>query len=917
MRTLIFLIAALVLNGVMYASSDEIRSAEQAAQNGEVKTAIIKLKNLLQENPEDAEARFSLGKIYIKAGEIASAEKELRRAQQLGMPVEKVAELILDAYVSQGKFDEVMNYLGRYQTSESRLQATFHAFEGIVKLSRKQEARAKELFDQAVGLDANNLRATLGLASYYIGQNQDQEALKLLSAFLDQDSSNVRVLALRGELLRKAGKLDEAEKDYLQVLNLNPNFSQARLGLAFIQATRKDPDAVLATIEKLPAQFQKSPVSKYLTGLSWYLKQDMDKAEENLQEVLKFVPDHVQTHLLSGIIYYSRENWQLAESHLSRAHKQFSGNTSIIKLLASTYLKLEQPDKAESLLKPHLLKTTQPDAQLLALLGTTYLQQGNNTQAQEMFNKAIAAAPDQSALKTRLAFGLLAGGDTDKAISTLETVVDVGEDQIQADVLLVMSHLRAGNHDQAISISEKMQSRYQDSPIPYNLTGLALLSAQKYPEADRAFVKSLEIDPEFEVAIINRARNALAAGNEAGAEKFFNDALEKNSRNTTALLALAEVARKRGDNDLRENYLQKVLDVQSGNLVAVSQMAEMLIQRKEPLKALSLIAGISGNTENNPVVLRLQGMAQLAAAQTSSAITTFDQLVKLVPDNIEANFQLGRAYLINNELDKAQQYFSKAAEKDNNYSLPMVWLALGDVALKQKDYDEVLKLTDSLMDAKYDLPAIYELRAAAYQGKGNQSEVMPLLKRAYIKEPTQQRVSRLASFYSQSGNADKAIEILKNWLSGHADDASMQTMLAMIFQQKGDNANAVSAYEKSLEIQPDNAVVMNNLAWLYHQSGDSRAIKLAGDAYEKARKRPEIVDTYGWILFENGKHNEALPILQEALLQSPSHPEIAFHVAVALRKVNRAKEAEPILRRIVRNSPNSVHASKAKALLEQ
>jgi Tfp pilus assembly protein PilF len=142
-------------------------------------------------------------------------------------------------------------------------------------------------------------------------------------------------------------------------------------------------------------------------------------------------------------------------------------------------------------------------------------------------------------------------------------------------------------------------------------------------------------------------------------------------------------------------------------------------------------------------------------------------------------------------------------------------------------------------------------------------------------------------------------------------------MLAMLFQQQGDDKEAIESYEKALNVQADNAVVMNNLAWLYHQASDSRATELARKAYEKARSRPEIIDTYGWILFENGQHVEALPVLQEALLKSPSHPEIGYHVAVALRKVNRAKEAEPILRRIVRNSPTSPFADKARQLLGQ
>ncbi len=918
MKQFYFLLLAFTLTGVfspLQANSQTIEEARQAASRGEVRESIIQLKNILQQDPENADARFSLGQIYLHYGDAASAEKELRRAQLLGVPATRVSELILDAYLAQGKFDEIAAYLKKQKTDDIALQATFKAFDGFVQLSKKENDKARVLFEEALVLDAENIRATLGLASFYVTTSNDPAAMEILSGLIAKQPDNTKALALRAELYRKTGKLDLAEADFLKVLSLNPNHHKSRLGMAFVQVTKKQPDEALKNIEKLPEQIRQTPMVKYLDAVAYFIKQDTQKSEAYLQEVLKSQPDHLQSHLLLGVIYYSQEKWQLAEDHLRRVSKNMPENSSIAKLLAASYLKLQQPDKAIQLLNKFVSKPGVQDAQLFSLMGSAYLQKGDNSKSQEWLNKAVELAPEQAGVRTQLALGMLAGGNTDMAISALESAVDLGQDLIQTDVLLVMSHLRAGDSKKAVEVSIQLQQKYPDSPIPYNLTGLSYLADRQFDKADQAFVKALEIDPAFEIALLNRARNKIAAGDLDGAQKLFEHALDANPENTTALLGLAQLAVQKGDRQKQIEYLDRIIAIQPSNVIAASQLAEIYIGKNEPLKALTLLSGLNEEQAKNPVVLRLKGMAQISARQSSSAISTLKQLVNQLPDNIEANFQLGRAYLLNNEIDNAKRHFAHATKQDPEVKFPIVWLALAEVDLKQNAYDEVIATTDKLLDAKQQVATVYELRAAAYQGLGKNADLLASLKQAYIIEPTTKRVNTLASFYQKNGHTDKAIEIMSDWVAKHPDDAATQAILGLTYQQQDQDGMAIKAYEASLKQQPENAVIMNNLAWLYYKTGDKRAIKLAKQAYEKAQKRPEIVDTYGWILLENGQPEKALPILQQALLQSPSHPEIAYHVAVAMQQLGRMQEAKPILNRIIRNSPSSPFAEKARQLL--
>ena len=57
-----------------------LADAKQYQEKGNTKSAIIQLRNLLQRNPKNGEARYLLGSIYLKRGDTLRAENQLREA---------------------------------------------------------------------------------------------------------------------------------------------------------------------------------------------------------------------------------------------------------------------------------------------------------------------------------------------------------------------------------------------------------------------------------------------------------------------------------------------------------------------------------------------------------------------------------------------------------------------------------------------------------------------------------------------------------------------------------------------------------------------------------------------------------------------------------------------------------------------
>ena len=65
-------------------AADLIRSARDYQARGDTQAAIIQLKNAVQKQPDNAEARLLLGQASLIVGDPTSAEKELRRASRNG-----------------------------------------------------------------------------------------------------------------------------------------------------------------------------------------------------------------------------------------------------------------------------------------------------------------------------------------------------------------------------------------------------------------------------------------------------------------------------------------------------------------------------------------------------------------------------------------------------------------------------------------------------------------------------------------------------------------------------------------------------------------------------------------------------------------------------------------------------------------
>lgn len=906
--------ALLLGTSLLNAADDDnyLQEAKTFLEKGEAKAAVIQLKNALQENPANIEARLMLGKIYLQAGDGASAEKEFRRAKNLNAAKSFWELNLAKAYLIQRKYQEILDSVNAEDGNPLEERTAIWLIRGDAHLGLHQYQKARDAYSQAQQLNPESQESMLGMIMADIAENRRSEALSGLDRLITQYPENSTALVMRGELNLQTRATDAARADFDKALELQPKSAEALLGRAQINLTQGQLEAAKSDVAVLETLVPGHPKLLHLMGTIALLDKDLDKADVLLQQALNADPANLQIQTLLGTVNFYKGNLEAAHEYLSQVLKRQPNLLPAIKLLASVQHKLKQPQALVELLEP-ALKQYPEDAQLMAMLGTAYMQVSRFEEGSELMSRAIEITPDLAAYRTQLALGLMAQGKSNEAITQLENTIGMQQNFVQADILLVLSHLNKQDFDKALEASQALEKRSPDSPVGYNLTGLAYLMSGDPAQAEQRFKKALEIDPNFITAEANLARVALQKGDLAEAESYFRNALKKSPKNVTALMGLADLARRQGDSNRMHKLLEQAHNgepktARPGMISAMAYLGE-----NQPLKALRLTSQLAVDFPENASVLALHGKVQLSAGDAINAITTFSQLTSRT-SSAESLQLLGNAQQAAGQLDEARKSYQQALQETPQFVPALV--GLYSLELGAGNHEQALAHAKSIQQALPDRPAGYEFEGTIYAMQGKTEQSVALLEKAYQMQPSERLVNLLARQYVKSGDAPRGLALLREWTEKQPDNLQTQISLGGMLLEQGQQEAAIETYEKVLQRDGNQPVVLNNLAWIYSTRGDDKAIELGRRAYELASTRPEIVDTYGWILVQTGELSKGSEILKQAVELSPDNQEIVYHLGYSLHKLGNQHAAETTLKRAIAIDEESKLARSARQLLE-
>lgn len=283
----------------------------------------------------------------------------------------------------------------------------------------------------------------------------------------DATAADPAQLFQRGQDALTQGRLDEAERDFRQVLQLDPQAGGAYANLGVVYMRRKQWSQARETLQKAERLMPQVAGIRLNIGLAYYRQNEFLKATPPFESVVRDQPDALQPRYLLGLCYFFAERWADATAALEPLWAQESGQLPYLYVLSNAAHRAGQKEldnrATEQLIKlgdgspeyrlfvgKYHLNLEQYDAALAEFqaaaeadpklpfvhfnLGLTYLKKQDYPRARDEFLKDAAVEPD-------LALDYDELGDVNWLMQDDKDAETSYREALRRDTRLVNSHL--------------------------------------------------------------------------------------------------------------------------------------------------------------------------------------------------------------------------------------------------------------------------------------------------------------------------------------------------------------------------------------------------------------------------------------------------------------------------------------------
>ena len=862
--------------------ADLTASGKQLLAEKNPSAAIIQLKSALQKAPESAEARLLLGKALLDNGDPVSALVELRKAQELRSSDEEVVPSIAQAMLLTGEHARMIEQFGTLRLKDPKAAADLSTSLATAYVISDDKDKARAMIASAQQSVPGHFQSIVLNARLQASEGDFDGALALLEQALAKEPGDERAGVLKGEI-QWHGKRDQtaALESFKKVLTTSPKSVGAHTSIMTILTEQQKPAEAKAQFDLLKKAVPNHPETLFYEAQFAFTAKEYKTTREITDRLLKAMPENVRVLELAGAAEYRMQQYPQAEALLGKALKNVPGLLLSRQLLAQTYLRTNQPNKAVEVLAP-IVDSKNPDGTSLALAGEAWAQLGDTKKADAIFAQASKVAPNDARVRTSAALAQLARGNSGAAIGQLEAIA--AEDKgPRADVALISARLRQNDIEGALKAIDGLQAKTPDRPVAYNLRGRVLLLKRDLPGATKAFEAALSKDPSYFPAVASLAALDLNAGKPDLARKRFEDLSQAKPKSHEAWLALSELAVRTGAApDVVVKYLRDGVKANPSAAAPHVALVNHLLSSNDGKGALTAAREATGALPNNLEVMDALGRSQLAADTAEQAISTFKQLTALQTSNPMHHIRLAEAQAANKDSVGARQSLRKALEIKPD--MLMAKRALVSLALMEKRPQEALDVAKDMQKQAPKDATGFALEGDIEVVRKNFDAANAAYKAAFALSKTTDVVVRLHTGLRLAGKSAEADKLASEWVKDKPRDAAFRFYMGDIAMAQEKLADAEGHYRAVLETQPRNALAMNNVAWLLVKQGKPGGVAMAQQANELMPGRSALMDTLATALAADNKLPLAVETQKAAIARSPGDPSLKLNLAKLLIK---------------------------------
>ncbi|MDN4503737.1 PEP-CTERM system TPR-repeat protein PrsT [Alteromonadaceae bacterium BrNp21-10] len=649
-----------------------------------------------------------------------------------------------------------------------------------------------------------------------------------------------------------AGKNDEAYIYLKNAIQLNPAHlpSKLLLGKIFfevgnIPAAEKE----LQEAYKLGADIN---LILPLLGTSLILQKKVDELLQFEDKYYQLDQDNkFEWHLLRGQAYLIESKADLADFEFREAINLFPNKPRALNTLSSLYIKLNQFDKAELLVKKSLALNSQNE-KTWQLQGELFLTQKNPNDALESFLNGYNLAPDDPKILRNLTSLYLSNNDVEKANIYNEKIIEQSPNDLTANLIkawflknqskskeaeAILTELSQnltlidssdtsliGNHNYVQGVTEYMLGNFKVAEnallkhlgkFEQDVKSIQVL-ANIYIESEQ-LDEALKLLESHDLAVMRNLNLGILLinlyiqqDNIFRAEKTFNE-LDQHFPDTPYLNVIrAKIYDLRGDSAAALAMLNGI-KLTKPNLQYSLLKGKLLIQSGKIDQAKLIAQSLYNTNKANTDVVNLMSAIWIAEKDFPKAQKYIQQVLDLSPENLTANYNAALILLKQTDFKGAKDILEKSLETAPSHSPTLLQLANidlnnGDIKNAENWLNKLLAYNPSHRVANQELFKIYvsqkrwdeALNINSFLLTNDRLDASLLIQKALLLHETRDQQGAVRNFNL----------VYELWL----DDANKLKTLAQYQLSADDKSGAEKSILKALEITQDNNALKIELA---------------------------------------------------------------------------------------------------------
>jgi putative PEP-CTERM system TPR-repeat lipoprotein len=695
-------------------------------------------------------------------------------------------------------------------------------------LAAKNYPAAVIEYRNAIAQDANFGEARLKLGLVYQAMNDRNNALREYTRAADLMPKSVDAQLSAGHLLLTSGQYPEARARATAALAVDPKNTEAMILLGNALVGMKDIEGALSQIEEAVEADPHVTLAYGNLGVIQMSQGQQTAAESTFKRAAEVDPSSVPAHLNLGNYFWASGRLDEAERELKAAFELDPKSGTVPMALATFYTSTGRAKEAERYLKAYA--EARPAARVV--LADFYVGQGRLKDAADVLESLSQDKAGFVPAKLRLAAISFQDGRRDQAYQTLDEILarePANEAALESRARFLMREQR---YPEAIAVADTVLKRNDNAIASRYVRGFSLESTRP-DQAVVEFQELLKRAPASLPGQLELAKLYTARGEPKAAVEILGGAVKAHSQSGTAHFLLGQALLSTGDVPGAERQLVPVAQARPSDADAQTWLGLLYQAKKEPAKARSAFARALQLAPHSRSALAGMISADLAEKKFDAARGRVKAAVTAEPKDANLLALAGDTYSAIGDNQDAQVSYETLLQVDPNNidaftKLGVLYHSQGRLAEAKAKYEQLAARQQRPSLALTLLGMISELERNPTAARTNYERALALDPKSAVA------ANNLAWMHAESGqNLDLALQLAQTAKSQLPDSSEVNDTLGWVYYKKGLTGLAISPLESAVKQRPKDASVRFRLGLAYVKNGEQQK---AQTAFEEALK---------------------------------------------------------------------------------